>query len=130
MVVDTVVLDYSVFVPAGSANGYGYTTVSALALTSGKHGNIPAYAIDSVENASIYIRNLQPFTGGHDAYAVKFITSNDRAMATSKARALTASKIAHIQAFLVRPCKETTLVLKALIQLSWGCQFATFQVPS
>ena len=130
MVVDTVVLDDSVFVPAGSANGYGYTTVSAHALTSGKHGNIPAYGIDSVENASIYIRNLRAFTGGYDAYSVTFITSNDRDKATSKARALIASKIAHIPAFLTSPCKENLLGANNKMVISWRCQFAVYHIPS
>jgi len=43
--VQNVATDMAVFVPAGSANGYGYATVAAHALTSGKAGNIPAYAI-------------------------------------------------------------------------------------
>ena len=58
-----VVTDTSVFVPAGSANGYGYAVVPAHALISGKAGNIPAYAINQVEGSSVYIRNLSAFTG-------------------------------------------------------------------
>ena len=38
----TVITDSPVFVPAGSANGYGYATVTAHALVSGKGGNFAA----------------------------------------------------------------------------------------
>src|SRR5207247_5230887 len=56
-----VVTDEAVFVPAGSAAGYGYATVSAHAMVRGKSGNIPAYDINRVEGSRIYIRNLTPF---------------------------------------------------------------------
>jgi hypothetical protein len=88
MIIGAATLDYSVFVPAGSANGYGYAIVLAHARVSGKGGNLATFEIDTVENASIYIRNLTAFRGGRDAYSVKVITSNDRDMATSKARTI------------------------------------------
>ena len=72
--------DASTFVQAGSAAGYGYATVSAHALISGKSGNIPAYAINQVEGTSLYIRNLQPFTGGRDAYSVKIVKTKTNRM--------------------------------------------------
>src|SRR5438876_3666749 len=49
-----IVTNSEVLVPAGSASGYGYATVSAHALMSGKQGNISAYAINTVEGTSIY----------------------------------------------------------------------------
>ena len=67
-----VVTDRAVFVPAGNANGYGYATVSAHALLSGKAGNIPAYTINQVEGSSVFIRNLTAFHGGRDSYSVKY----------------------------------------------------------
>jgi hypothetical protein len=128
MIVGAAVLDYSVFVPAGSANGYGYATVSAHALVSGKQGNIPAYGIDNVKNASIYIRNLSTFIGGKDAYSVKFATSNDRNIALSKARAILASNITGLH----YPCKETVNNRNSYVNLNvnWRCQFLTYLVPS
>jgi hypothetical protein len=126
MVIGPVVLDYSVFVPAGSANGYGYATISAHALISGKHGNIPTYGIDSVENASIYIRNLSSFTGGRDSYSVKFITSNDRDVASSKARTLLSSKITGLH----YPCQEDHFRDLTKMVVTWHCQFVTYIVPS
>src|SRR5947208_2762002 len=48
MIISGVVLNYSIFVPAGSANGYGYATVPAHAMASGKSGNISVYQINQV----------------------------------------------------------------------------------
>jgi hypothetical protein len=127
MVVGPVVLDYSVFVPAGSANGYGYTTVPAHALISGKRGNIPAYGIDNVENASIYIRNLTAFHGGADAYSVKFITSKDLDVAVSKARDILTSNSVGLH----YPCLENQFLWTSLkTTVTWRCQFLTYQLPS
>ena len=106
MIVGAATLDYSVFVPAGSANGYGYATVSAHALTGGKHGNIPAYSIDNVENASIYIRNLTVFKGGRDAYSVKVMNPQDRQTALIKARDMLSVQIGAYKNGLHYPCKE------------------------
>jgi hypothetical protein len=91
--VQNVVTDRAVYVPAGSANGYGYATVSAHTLISGHGGNLPPYSINSVIGSSVYIRNLSAFSGGKDAYSVKFITSNDRDAALSKVRDVLTSKI-------------------------------------
>jgi hypothetical protein len=126
MNIGAVVLDYSVFIPAGSANGYGYTTVSAHALVSGKHGNIPAYGIDSVENASIYIRNLTAFRGGRDAYSVKVVTEQDRVRTIVKARSTIAAQINGLH----YPCREVYLSEPKQITMTWRCQFAVYHVPS
>src|SRR5258708_4474624 len=82
----SVITDTAVFVPAGSANGYGYATVAAHALVSGQAGNIPALVVDIVEGYSLYIRNLAAFQGGRDAYSVKFATSQDKQTALIQAR--------------------------------------------
>ncbi len=124
----SVITDSSVFVPAGSANGFGMSTVSAHLLTSGI--NLSTLAIDQVVGTSLYVRNLSPFTGGRPAYTVKFITSNDRDMATSKARELVASQKAQVPAFLVSPCKENQLRDVSKMVITWRCQFATYRVPS
>ncbi len=126
MVVGAATLDYSVFVPAGSANGYGYATVSAHALTSGKQGNIPAYGIDNVENASIYIRNLTAFHGGADAYSVKVVTAQDRQTALITARGILTLKINGLH----YPCKESHLQNSFVNTVTWSCQFITYHIPS
>src|SRR5215471_10884180 len=93
-IVDGVSTDSAVFVPAGSANGYGYATVSAHALTSGRNGNIRPLAINVVEGSSMYIRNLTAFTGGKDRYSVKVETPWDRQTALHSTRLILATETA------------------------------------
>ena len=99
----SVVTDHAVFVPAGNANGYGMANGSAHALTSGKAGNIPALAVDTVEGSSVYVRNLAAFTGGSDAYSVKVVTAQDRQAALANAR----QHLAVLSTGLHYPCVET-----------------------
>src|SRR5258708_31836543 len=61
-----VVTDAAVFLPAGSAQGFGFATVPAHAMLSGKNGNIASLDIDQVVGFSIYIRNLTAFHGGNN----------------------------------------------------------------
>src|SRR5258708_31712650 len=70
----SVITDTAVFVPAGSANGYGYPTVAGHAPVSGRAGNIPALGVDSVEGYSLYIPNLAAVQGGRVAYSVNVRT--------------------------------------------------------
>src|SRR5207244_1538998 len=56
--------DTSVFVPAGSAAGFGDARVSAHPVMSGAKANLSPLSIDAVYGTSLYIRNLEPFTGG------------------------------------------------------------------
>src|SRR5258708_2130985 len=74
----SVVTDRAVFVPSGSADGFGVTTVPAHAMTYGKKGNILIYDVDYVEGVNIYVRNLAAFQGGINAYSVKVVTAHDR----------------------------------------------------
>ena len=70
---------------------------------SGKSGNIPALAIDQVLGSSVYVRNLAAFTGGRDAYSVKFVTAQDTQRAVSTARHLLAAEAIGLH----YPCLET-----------------------
>lgn len=119
----SVVTDQAVFVPAGSANGYGYAVVSAHAAIAGTSGNIPALAIDTVEGSSVYIRNLTTFHGGSDAYSVKVVTTQDRQTALDKARQL----LAVVSTGLHYPCSET---MHGAVVVTWRCQFLTYHVPA
>src|SRR6266566_9176837 len=98
-----VVTDWPVFVPAGSANGYGYAAVAAHALMAGKAGNIPAYAIHQVVGSSVYVRNLAAFHGGRDSYSVKIVTTQDKQTALMTARNILALKINGLH----YPCNES-----------------------
>lgn len=119
-----------VFVPAGNAAGFGYATVPAHALQSGKYGNFTAYAINQVEGTSIYIRNLKPFTGGKDAYSLKVLTSQDRQSALLKARSKLDSLMFGFGYVRVHPCTEVLNAQKSSLKLVWTCQFATFSLPA
>src|SRR5947207_5244791 len=124
--VQNVATDRAVYVPAGSANGYGYATVSAHALTSGAQGNIPAYAINHIEGSSVYIRNLAAFQGGRDAYSVHFVTEQDKQTAVIKARSLVALQIHGLH----YPCSESYLQSAFVNTVTWRCQFLTYRLPA
>ena len=119
-----------VFIPPGSASGYGLATIPARAVQAGKSGNIGTLSINAVYGTALYVRNLSPFRGGSDAYSIAVQLPKDREKAINTARALVASQKAQVQAFLAKPCKETTLLSEKLLRLSWDCQFATYHVPS
>ena len=120
---NNVVTDAAVFVPAGSANGYGFATVAAHALISGTSGNIPAYAINQVVGSSIYIRNLTPFHGGRDAYSVKIVTPQDRQTAINRARQL----LSQASTGLHYPCDEK---ISGAVWVTWHCQFLAYSIPA
>ena len=126
--VDGAMTDRATYVPPATANGFGVSTVSAHLLTSGI--NMSTLSINEVIGSSLFIRNLSPFTGGYPAYSVTIQLPKDLETAINTAKAFVAAREFQIQAFLARPCDETTFVLKALIRLSLGCQFAVYKVPS
>ena len=122
-----VITDTSVYIPAGSATGYGVANVSAHAAITGKSGNIPALDIDSVEGTALYIRNLHPFAGGVDSYSVKFVTTQDRENALSQARATLLHQTR--SELLARPCLEYVSGTTSLY-VAWTCQVVTYCVPA
>ncbi len=119
----SIATDQTVFVPAGSANGYGFATVSAHAAIAGKAGNISAYAINQVLGSSIYVRNLAAFHGGRDAYSVTFVTILDTQRAVSTVHHLLAAEASGLH----YPCLET---IRGAVIVTWRCQFVTYDVPS
>jgi Baseplate J-like protein len=118
----SIATDQAVYVPAGNANGYGYATVPAHALISGKAGNIPALAIDTVEGSSVYVRNLTSFHGGRNAYSVTFVTAQDIQGAVSIAHHLLAAEASGLH----YPCLET---ISGAVVVTWRCQFLTYHIP-
>ena len=120
--------DSSVYVPPATANGFGMSTVSAHLLTSGI--NLSTLSINEVVGSSLFIRNLSPFTGGHPAYSVTFVTAQDKQTALTAARNLLAVQRDQIQAFLAKPCSENHFPADRKMVVSWRCQFATYQVLS
>jgi hypothetical protein len=125
-----VITQTGVFVPAGSALGYGYATVSAKAVTGGVQGNIPTLSINAVYGTSLYIRNLKAFTGGKNSYSVKIETAQDRQIAISAARETLTTQAIHLTTYLVRPCSEISHEHSSQLTLVWSCQYMTFAVPA
>jgi hypothetical protein len=115
--------ELALFVPAGNANGYGRATTPAHLLTTGI--NLSTLSIDEVIGTSLYIRNLDPFTGGRPAYSVKVITPQDKQAAFTTAHTLLAPQAARIRAILAKPCSESVL-WGTSVQLSWTCQFVAY----
>jgi hypothetical protein len=101
-----VATDTAVFVPAGSADGYGVATVNAHALIPGSSGNISAYAINQVEGSSVYIRNLGAFRGGRDSYSITVVTAHDQQAAQAQARQLVDAQASGLH----YPCTEVLTV--------------------
>jgi hypothetical protein len=126
----SIITDSPVFVPAGSATGYGYATVTAHAVVSGTNGNIAAYTINQVEGSSVFIRNLTAFRGGHDRYSVKYVTAQDMQTALSQARGILFVQIGAYKDGLHYPCKEAYLYNQVRVVINWHCQFLTYQLPS
>lgn len=118
-----VITDTAVFVPAGSAAGYGMATVAAHALISGI--NIAPLAINQVVGTFLYVRNLSPFTGGRKASSVSFTTPQDRLRAVIQARHVLS--LSTLQGLLFIPCTET---IAGNVTVTWRCQFVTYHVPS
>lgn len=121
--IDGIATDQAVYVPAGSADGFGRATVPAHALTNGKSGNAVALAINAVIGSSLYIRNLTAFSGGRDSYSVKFITAEDRALALSKSRNLLTASVTGLH----YPCTEQ---VSGVVTVIWRCIFVKYSVPT
>ena len=124
--ISNVATDASVYVPPGNANDYGYATVSAHAVLSGKSGNIEHLAINQVIGSSVYIRNLSAFHGGKDAYSVKVVTAQDKHAALLRAQGILLSKVSglHYQ------CAESQHADAHNISVAWRCQFITYHIPA
>jgi hypothetical protein len=122
--------EQAVFIPAGSATGYGVATVPAKALSAGTGGNIATLAINAVYGTALYVRNLTAFRGGKDSYSAIVQLPKDRQAAINRARVLVASQQARMQATLASPCTETAFLSEQVARLFWGCQFAVYHVPS
>src|SRR5260370_14195022 len=126
--IDGVATDRAVYVPPGSADGYGYATVQAHALISGKQRNIPALAINTAIGSSLYIRNLSAFSGGRDSYSVKVVTVQDKQTAQITARNLLATEAVGLH----YPCQEIVNNQVSIVNLfvTWRCQFVTYHIPA
>jgi hypothetical protein len=115
--------DQAAYVPPGTADGLGMSTVPAHLLTSGT--NLSTLSINEVIGASLFVRNLRPFTGGHPAYSVKYVTARDRQTALLQARGILLGKSSGLR----YPCQENQF-LGTSLKITWRCQFIKYTTPS
>ncbi len=118
----SVITDRATYVPPGSADGYGITTVSAHLMPAGI--NMPALSVNQTLGTSLYVRNLQPFTGGRPAYSIKVVTEEDRQLAVFKTR----NVLAMLSAGLHYPCYDVLNIGKETVNESWQCRFVTYHI--
>jgi hypothetical protein len=120
----SVITDRATYVPPGSADGYGVSTVPAHALTAGI--NLATLSINQTIGTSLYVSNLQPFTGGRPAYSIKVVTEEDRQLAVYKTRHV----LALLSAGLHYPCNDVLNIGKKSVSESWRCQFVTYHIAN
>jgi hypothetical protein len=118
----TVMTERATYVPPGSADGYGMSTVPAHVLTADI--NLSTLSINQTLGTSLYVRNLQPFTGGRPAYSVKVVTEEDRQLAVYKTR----NVLATLSTGLHYPCNDVLNIGKETVSETWRCQFVTYQI--
>lgn len=118
----SVVTDRATYIPAGSADGYGASTVPAHVLTAGI--NLATLSVNQTIGTSLYVRNLQPFTGGRPAYSIKVVTEEDRQLAVYKTR----NVLAMLSTGLHYPCYDVLNIGKETVSESWQCQFVAYHI--
>ncbi len=69
--------DMTINVPANNPPQDGIASVSAHAVTPGSHGNIQALGINSATSDSLFVKNLDAFSGGQDARDFPIVTKRD-----------------------------------------------------
>ena len=119
--------DAPVSVPGANPPAYGMATVSVHAVTPGRRGNLAALAINQVYGTSLYLRNLHPLTGGHDAVTRRVLTAQDRVTALAQAHTTLRAKL--FNRLLYQPCLEH-IVGTTSLEVTWTCQLFTYTVPS
>jgi len=122
--VDGAATDSALYVPPATADGLGMSTVPAHLLASGI--NIPTLSINEVIGSSLFVRNLEPFTGGHPAYSVKYVTEQDKQTAFTQA----VDQLAAMVTGLHYPCVEDHFASTNKMTITWRCQFVTYRLPS
>lgn len=123
-----VATDQGVTIPPGNGQSYGVATVSAHAVMAGSSGNIPAGSVDRTYGMDIFIRNLSAFSGGADAYAVRYETNQDKqaALATASVQAEAKKPLE----LLLKPCSEITSQQSSQVSITLRCQPVTYRVPA
>ncbi|MEO8954421.1 MAG: baseplate J/gp47 family protein [Ktedonobacteraceae bacterium] len=67
----------TVIIPANNPPQDGTESVSAYALNAGQQGNIQALDVNSTASNSLFVKNLDPFTGGRSARDFTIVSKGD-----------------------------------------------------
>jgi hypothetical protein len=99
--------DQSVTIPAANPPQEGEATVTATTIRTGSISNIHSYDINTAFSSSLFVKNLQAFTGGRDARDYKAVSPQDIQTVTSTLKQTLAQIMP--QAFPLAP--EEALIL-------------------
>ena len=96
-----VATDQAVTIPAANPPYLGQATITASTLRAGSAGNIHVYDINGTVSSSVFVKNLQAFTGGRDARTYHAVAQSDIDSLTSTLHTTVARAMPH--AFLPAP---------------------------
>lgn len=123
-----VVTDQGVTIPPGNGQSYGVASVSAHAVEAGSSGNIPAWSVDKTYGTDVFVKNLSAFSGGKDAYSVRYETDQDRQTALASAKERIEAK--QPLGLLLKPCVEHMSQQSSQVSITLRCQPVTYHVPA
>jgi hypothetical protein len=96
--------DQSVTIPAADPPSFGQATLTATTIRAGSRGNIHAYDLNGAISSSLFVKNLQAFTGGRDARTYKAVGQQDIQNLTSTVQKTLDQ--AFTSAFTLRPGEQ------------------------
>ncbi len=99
-----VATDQSVIIPAANPPAFGQATIPATTIRAGTSGNIQSYDINGTVSSSLFVKNLQAFTGGRDARTFKAVGQSDIDSLTSTIQKTLETTF--MTAFSVRPSEQ------------------------
>ncbi len=96
--------DQSITIPAAQPPSFGQATIPATTIRAGATSNIHSFDINGTVSSSLFVKNLQAFTGGRDARTYKAVGQSDVDSLTSTVQQTLAT--AFTTAFPVRPGEQ------------------------
>jgi hypothetical protein len=124
-----IVIDSDVTVGPADPPSYGVSTVQAHAVLPGHAGNIPAYSVDAVYGADVYVKNLSSFSGGGDQKTVNYATDGDVHVALISAQETLIFQQYRHGGLLYAPCRAMSQRQALTLHVTWLCQYVTFTPP-
>jgi hypothetical protein len=122
-----VITNQAVTIPAAVPPTLGIATVTAHAAAGGVGGNVPTLAVDQTYGSSLYLKNLDAFTGGRDAYTSTYATDQDRTTALTTSRA--DLRVKQPAGLTTGPCSEKANEKALVLSVVWSCQYVSYTAP-